>query len=132
MVIDASAALEWVLQTPKGGQVEHRIQMRRGAGRRLFAPQLLDVEVAQVLRRHCARGLLSGVRAEAAFNDVLQMPVSRYPHEPLMLRVWELRQNLTAYDAVYVVLAEALDVPLLTCDPSIARAPGHDAEIELV
>jgi predicted nucleic acid-binding protein len=84
---------------------------------------LLDVEVAQVLRRHVAKGLVSEARGQTALEDFLQMPLLRYPHDVLLPRVWELRKNLTAYNALYVALAEALQMPLLTCDANIAGAP---------
>jgi predicted nucleic acid-binding protein len=132
IVIDASAAIEWVLQTPKGAEIEARIFWKPGESPRLHAPHLLDVEVAQVLRRHVARKLMSQVRGETALHDFLQIPFVRYPHELLLPRVWELRKNLTAYDAVYVALAEVLEVPLLTCDANIASAPGHRARVDVV
>jgi predicted nucleic acid-binding protein len=131
-VIDASAVIEWLLQTPKGAEIEARIFRKPRESPRLHAPHLLDVEVAQVLRRHVARKVMSEVRGETALHDFLQIPLVRYPHELLLPRVWELRRNLTAYDAVYVALAEALEVPLLTCDANIPRAPGHRARIDLV
>jgi predicted nucleic acid-binding protein len=132
IVIDASAAIEWVLQTSKGEQVEARIFRKRGGSTRLHAPHLIDVQVAQALRKHVAKGRLSEGRGLSALQDFLDIPVLRYPHDVLLPRVWELRQNLTAYDAVYVALAEALDAPLLTCDASIANAPGHEADVEVV
>jgi predicted nucleic acid-binding protein len=132
IVIDASAAIEWVLQTPKGAEIEARIFRKPGASSRLHAPYLLDVEVAQVLRRHVAKGLVSEGRGQTALEDFLQIPLLRYPHDVLLQRVWELRKNLTAYDAVYVALAEALEMPLLTCDASIAGAPGHRARVDVI
>jgi predicted nucleic acid-binding protein len=132
IVIDASAAIEWVLQTAKGAQIEVRIFRKPGESPRLHAPHLLDVEVAQVLRRHVVKGLVSAARGQAALEDFLQIPLQRYPHDVLLPRVWELRKNLTAYDAVYVALAEALDMPLLTCDANIAVAPGHRARVDVI
>ena len=132
IVIDASAAIEWVLQTAKGAQIEVRIFRKRGESLRLHAPHLLDVEVAQVLRRHVAKGLISETRGQTALEDFLQIPLLRYPHDVLLPRVWELRKNLTAYDAVYVALAEALEMPLLTCDANIAGAPGHRARVDVI
>ena len=132
IVIDASAAIEWVLQTPKGAEVEARIFRTRGEFARLHAPHLLDVEVAQVLRKHVAKGLLSEHRGQTALQDFLQIPLWRYPHDFLLERVWALRKNLTAYDAAYVALAEALDMPLLTCDANIGGAPGHRARVDVV
>jgi predicted nucleic acid-binding protein len=132
IVIDASAAIEWVLQTRKGGEIEARIFRKRGELPRLHAPFLLDVEVAQVLRRHVAKGLISEGRGQIALQDFLQIPLLRYPHDVLLERVWALRKNLTAYDATYVALAEALDMPLLTCDANIGGAPGHRARVDVV
>ncbi|MGE3844200.1 MAG: type II toxin-antitoxin system VapC family toxin [Vicinamibacterales bacterium] len=132
MVIDASAAIEWLLQTPKGAEIEARIFREPGESPRLYAPHLLDVEVVQVLRRHVAKGLVSEARGQTALDDFLQMPLLRYPHDVLLPRVWELRQNLTAYDAVYVALAEALDMPLVTCDAHIAGTPGHRARVDVI
>ena len=71
-------------------------------------------------------------RGAAALADLADLPVRRYPHDILLPRVWELRNNLTAYDAVYVALAEALDAPLLTRDKRLAAAAGHHARVELV
>ena len=132
IVIDASAAIEWVLQTAKGAEVEARIFRKRSASARLHAPHLLDVEVAQVLRKHIIKGGLSEGRGQTALQDFLQIPLLRYPHDFLLERVWALRKNLTAYDALYVALAEALDLPLVTCDARIAGAPGHNARIDVV
>jgi len=132
IVIDASAAIEWVLQTPKGAEVENRIFRKTSELPRLHAPHLLDVEVAQVLRKHVAKGLVSEGRGQTALQDFLQIPLLRYPHEFLLERVWALRKNLTAYDAVYVALAEALDMPLVTCDANIGGVPGVRARIDVV
>jgi predicted nucleic acid-binding protein len=132
MVIDASAVIEWVLQTSKGAEIEARIFRKIGESTRLHAPYLLDVEVAQVLRKHVAKGLLPASRGLAALEDFLQIPLLRYPHDLLLPRVWELRRNLTAYDAVYVALAEALDMRLLTCDANIAGAAGHKARVDVI
>lgn len=129
IVLDASAALEWLLQTPLGGRVEKRIFARADT---LHAPHLLDVEVAQVLRRYAAAGVITGVRGEEALDDLFDLACTRYPHGDLLGRAWELRANLTAYDAVYIALAEALDAPLVTCDSRLVSAPGHDARVELI
>jgi predicted nucleic acid-binding protein len=132
IVIDASAAIEWMLQTPKSAEIEARIFRKPGESPRLHAPHLLDVEVAQVLRKHVAKGFVSEGRGQTALEDFLQMPILRYPHDVLLPRVWELRKKLTAYDAVYVALAEALEMPLLTCDAKVAGAPGHRARVEVI
>lgn len=97
----------------------------------LHAPHLLDVEVAQILRRFVRRGELAPDRAREALDDLASLPLERYSHEILLSRVWTLRENLTAYDAVYVALAEILDATLLTRDARIPRAPGHAARIEV-
>jgi predicted nucleic acid-binding protein len=90
------------------------------------------VEVAQVLRRYALSGDVGAERCRAALDDLAALPLNRYPHDFLMSRVWELRTNMSAYDAVYVALAEALDAPLFTRDRRLAKAPGHRARVELV
>ena len=92
----------------------------------------LDVEIAQVIRRYALSGQINADRALAALADFVDLPLHRHPHHFLMPRVWELRNNLTAYDAVYIALAEVLDAPLLTHDRRLAAAAGHRAQIELV
>jgi predicted nucleic acid-binding protein len=128
IVVDASALLEALLRTPAGEAVEARLFDPRQT---LHAPHLLDVEVAQVIRRYAANGDIDAERGRAALADLSDFPLHRYPHDFLLPRVWELRNNLTAYDAVYVALAEALDAPLLTRDQRLAAAAGHHARIEL-
>ncbi|MBW3611725.1 MAG: type II toxin-antitoxin system VapC family toxin [Actinobacteria bacterium] len=129
IVLDASAAVELVLRLPLGGKVAQRLADPDEA---VHAPHLLGVEVAQVVRRYVHRGELGAQRAVEALGDFADLDVVRHPHEPLLLRMWHLRDNLTAYDATYVALAEALDAPLLTLDAGLANAPGHDARVELV
>lgn len=97
----------------------------------LHAPHLLDVEVAQILRRFVRRGELAPDRARQALEDLASLPLERYSHEIVLSRVWMLQENLTAYDAVYVALAEVLGATLLTRDTRIPRAPGHAARIEV-
>jgi len=99
---------------------------------RLAAPELVDLEVAAVLRRLVLTGEVDQARAEQALRDWRALPIRRYRHGLLLPRVWDLRDNLTAHDASYVALAEALEVPLLTCDGRLARSMGHDAVIEHV
>jgi predicted nucleic acid-binding protein len=129
IVIDASALLEVLLRTPDAQAVEGRLF---DPDETLHTPHLLDIEVAQVIRRYAAKGELDGARGAAALEDLASFPLRRYPHGLLLPRVWELRSNLTAYDAVYVALAEALEAPLLTRDRRLAAASGHRATIELV
>ena len=96
----------------------------------VHVPHLLDVEVTHALRRHALRGRLSSERSAEVFADFADIKMTRYPHSSLLGRVWELRNNLTAYDATYVALAEALDAPLLTRDAKLARAPDVYAVVE--
>lgn len=127
IVVDASVVLEVLLATPAGTRASQRVL---GDRETLHAPHLLDVEVAQVLRRYEAAGELDAERGRQALADLTDMPINRYPHDLLLPRVWELRDNLTAYDAVYVALAEALGVPLLTRDRRLSAASGHRARVE--
>ena len=101
-------------------------------GETLHAPHLLDLEVAQVLRRYYRIKDVSRQRGEQALVDLADFPIERYPHTDFLQRIWDLRDNLTAYDAAYVALAEALSAPLLTCDSKLANAYGNRALIELV
>jgi predicted nucleic acid-binding protein len=118
-----------LLRTPAAPAVEERLLDPEET---LHAPHLIDIEVAQVLRRYAIAGEAAEERCRAALADLADLPLTRYPHDFLLPRVWELRGNLTAYDAVYVSLAEALDAPLVTRDQRLANAPGHRARIELV
>lgn len=129
IVVDASALLEVLLRTPDANAAEDRLF---GSRRSLHAPHLLDVEVAQTIRRYAASGEIDAERGLIALAVLAGLPLRRYPHDFLLPRIWELRNNLTAYDAAYVALAEALDAPLLTRDRRLAAAAGHRAEIELV
>ena len=129
IVLDASAVIEWLLKTDAGSRIDRRIFARSEP---LHAPHLLDVEVAQVLRRYVRDKKLTERRGGEALTDFSDMPVNRYPHDFLLPRVWELRSTLSAYDAVYVALAEALDATLLTCDRKIASASGHHASVEVI
>lgn len=128
IVVDASAVLEVLLRTQAARPIETRLFESRET---LHAPHLIDVEVAQVLRRFAISGEAGAERCRVALADLMDFPVSRYPHDFLLPRIWELRSNLTAYDATYVALAEALDAPLVTRDQKLANAPGHHARIEL-
>jgi len=129
IVVDASAVLEVLLRTPVSQALEERLSE---PGETFHAPHLIDVEVAQVLRRCAIGGAIDPQRCGEALADFADIPLRRYPHDVLLLRIWELRGNLTAYDAAYVALAEALNAPLITHDRRLANAPGHRARIELV
>jgi len=97
----------------------------------LHAPHLLDLEVAQVLRRLAHQGVLPATRADEALHDLIDLRVTRYPYLVLLPRIWQLRHNFSAYDAAYIVLAEKLHAPLITRDGRLASASGHGASIEL-
>jgi predicted nucleic acid-binding protein len=128
IVLDASAAVDWLLQTPAGKQIENRIYRSNES---LHSPHLLDLEVAQVLRRLVRESAISLLRAQQAIDDLLDLRVTRYPHDLLLPRIWHLRQNLTAYDAAYIALAEKLGAALLTRDARLSSAPGHKARVEV-
>ncbi len=128
IVVGASALLEILLRTPAAHSIELRLF---SPGETLHAPHLIDLEVAQVLRRYVGTGQMRGGRGREALDDLAALRLRRWPHEPLLARIWELRENLTAYDAAYVALAEALEAPLLTRDRRLASAPGHRARVEL-
>jgi predicted nucleic acid-binding protein len=129
IVVDASALLEFLLQTPLGARVEARLFH---AGDELHAPHLVDVEVVQVLRRLVRTGEVSSIRAGEAIADLTDLDLHRHDHLDLLGRAWKLRDNLSAYDAVYVALAEAIDAPIITCDVALAKAPGHGARVEAI
>jgi predicted nucleic acid-binding protein len=128
IVVDASAMLEVLLRTETGARIEDRLL---SGGKSLHAPHLLDVEVAQVLRRYAAAGDLSPERGREALTDLADFPLHRYAHDVLLPRIWELRHNVTVYDATYLALAEALIAPLVTCDARLASAPRHAAKVEV-
>ncbi|HEX9269633.1 MAG TPA: type II toxin-antitoxin system VapC family toxin [Candidatus Limnocylindria bacterium] len=128
IVLDASAAVDYLLAI---GAFE-RIAARIGsAGETLHAPELLDVEVVQGLRRLVRQARLTSARAEAALGDLAGLRIRRYPHRRLIDRIWELRDNVTVFDAAYLALAEALDAPVVTADAALARSPGHRVLVEL-
>jgi predicted nucleic acid-binding protein len=129
IVLDASAAVDWLVQTGAALRIESRIFSRNQS---LHAPELLDLEVAQVLRRLVREHSLSASRAEQAIQDLLDLRITRYAHFVLLPRIWQLRHNLSAYDAAYVVLAEKLGATLLTRDARLAVAAGHAATVEVV
>lgn len=111
---------------PDGDQARARLH-----GELLAMPELADLEVASVLRRQMKAGLLDARRARLAVEDLAALPARRAPHRPLLPRCWELRDNLTIYDAAYVALAEAMSITLLSGDQRLARAPGPQCPIEI-
>ena len=102
------------------------------SGESLHAPHLIDVEVTQALRRLVQLKELTPQRAKQALDDHASLHIKRANHEDMLKRLWELRDSVTAYDGTYVALAEALDMPLITCDSKLARSHGHRAVIELI
>lgn len=129
IVLDASAAVELVLQTPRAERIAARALHPT---ERLHAPHLIDVEVAQAMRRLVQAREITVARADVAISDFEGLVIERHAHRPLFRRVWGLRASLSAYDATYVALAEALSAPMLTCDEKLARAHGHKAKLEVV
>ena len=128
IVLDASAAIDWLLQTAVGRQIDQRIYSR---GESLHAPHLLDLEVAQVLRRLVREGTVSAPRADQAIHDLLDLRVTRYPHFLFLPQIWRLRDNFSAYDAVYVGLTGKLGATLITRDARLASASARRLSIEL-
>ena len=129
IVVDASAAIEWLLQSRAGERIDARLFSRRMT---IAAPHLIDLEIAQAFRRLVAARAMTADRGEEALQDLIDLPLVRYPHDVLLPRIWHLRGGLTAYDAAYLALAEALDAPLLTCDARLKSASGHRARVEVV
>jgi predicted nucleic acid-binding protein len=129
IVLDASALVELILATPLGRRVADLLS---DPAEGIHAPHLADVEVTQVLRRYVREGSIDSDEAALAIADYCALDLQRHPHEPLLERVWALRDNLSAYDAVYAALAEVLDATLVTCDGRISRAPGLAARIALI
>ena len=128
IVADASVVLELLLRTDAAPAIEARLFRR---GETIHVPALLDLEVAQVLRRYVSRAELTSARAQVSLDLLIGFPMERYQHDALLPRIWELRDNLTAYDAAYVALAEGLRAPLATCDRRLAGAPGLRARVEV-
>ena len=127
-VVDASVLVAALTDDERSGEVA-RARLRKET---LFAPVLVDVEVLSALRRKHARGELSATRAAKAVDWLLRFPVRRAPHRPLLRRSWELRDNVTPYDAAYIALAERLGTTLLTTDARLARAPGIRCNVEVL
>ena len=129
IVVDASALLEFLLQTSLGARVEARLFRQEDE---LHAPHLLDVEITQGLRRLVRTGEVSSGRADEAIADLTDLDLHRHPHLDLLGRAWKLRDNISAYDAMYVALAGAIEATMVTCDGPLAKAPGHRARIEVI
>ena len=129
IVLDASAVIAVLLGAGSGAE---RIRGKvESPGESLHVPHVMDLEVLHTLRRQTFLGTLSRERGAEALEDLKNIAFVRYPHASLVDRVWELKDNLTAYDAAYVALAEALDAPLVTLDARLAQAPGICASVEV-
>ena len=129
IVVDASAILEILLNMPAAPRVAKRLFAARQT---LHVPHLLDLEVAHVLRRYWLAGDLSPDKGLEALHNLADFPLTRYPHDLFLPRIWELRQNFTAYDAAYLALAETLRAPFITLDKALASSSGHAAIVELI
>lgn len=129
IVVDASALLELMMNTEAGERVAARIADPEVS---LHAPHLIDLEIVQVLRRFVREGDLDRTSADLMLGALRGLDLERHGHEPLLDRIWSLRSNMTACDASYVALAEALGARLLTCDARLARAPGSRIGVELI
>lgn len=126
LVVDASVLAPALADAGDDGR-QFRDRFR---GESIAGPDLLRIEVTSVLRRHANRGHLTAEQADAAIGDLLVFPISVFPTAPLLGRVWELRPNLTPYDACYVALAEAVDSVLITADRRLVNASGPRCRIE--
>ncbi|CAN5717562.1 type II toxin-antitoxin system VapC family toxin [soil metagenome] len=129
IVIDASALVELLLRTPAAGSVESRLFDNHED---LHAPQLIDVEVVQVFRKYALAGELDADRGRTLLADLMDFPMLRHSHDTLLPRVWELRHNLSAYDATYLALAEALDAALLTDDSRLITAARRHSWVNIL
>ena len=128
MIVDASALLPYLADDDDHG----RLAREAVGDREISAPALVDLELLWSLRRQVSRGTMSERRAAEAISDLRLLDLERMPHEPLLERVWQLRQNLTPYDAAYVALAERLGQPLLTCDERLVNSSGPNCEFLLL
>jgi predicted nucleic acid-binding protein len=129
IVIDASALVELLLQTPAARSIQTRLFENLED---LHAPQLIDVEVIQVFRRYSLAGEVDADRGRALLADLMDFPMQRHSHEALLPRAWELRHNLSAYDAIYLALAEALDAALLTDDSRLVTAARRHSWVKIL
>jgi predicted nucleic acid-binding protein len=128
-VVDASVLAEYLGGGPSGERAGRRLLDAQEA---LWAPHLVDAEVGHVIRRAVSFRELSPERGRAALVDLSELPLKRIAHVGLLGRAWELRANLSFYDALYVALAEGLELPLLTLDARLGAAPGHRARVDVL
>ncbi len=129
IVLDASAVVSLLVGPgPEAARIRRKVE---SPGESLHVPHLMDLEVLHALRRQTLLGTLSQERGAEALEDLKNIAFVRYPHASLVDRIWDLKNNLTAYDAAYVALAEALGAPLVTLDARLARAPGIRATVKV-
>lgn len=128
IVLDASAVLEWLFDTPKAEALQRILDEETN----LHAPELIDVEIAQVIRRYHLNQGISADRCQQALGDFCDLPIHRVRHRDLLPLIWHYRDNLSAYDAAYVALAELLNTRLVTSDRKLSNAPGLAAEVYLL
>ena len=128
-MVDASAvAAALLMDAPIGELASERLASDHDQ----HAPSLIDLELLSMTRRWLVQGRLESARADQVIIDLTSLPIQRYPHVALVPRVWELRHDLTPYDAAYVALAESLGAVLVTADARLARAPGPQCSIDLL
>jgi len=129
MVLDASGAVEFLLNTAAGKRLAARLADEAVV---VHVPHLIDLEIAQVLRRYVRQGTLDARQGMLALDRWRGLDVQRYSHEPFLDRIWQLRSNVTTHDAIYIALAEALSTVLITGDRKLAGTPGANVAIELM
>ncbi|WP_150462743.1 type II toxin-antitoxin system VapC family toxin [Nesterenkonia ebinurensis] len=126
IILDASAITDMLTNAQPAAEVR-RILSEHSA--RAVCPHLMDAEVLSAIRRMLNQGLIEVQQADEAVHSLELLPVARLPHYPLLPRAWALRDNMSAYDALYIAMAESLDAPLITTDFKLANTPGHRAEV---
>jgi len=124
IVLDASVVVELLANSALGRSIRHQLA---ATSESFIVPHLIDIEVLSALRRLAAAQRIDSHRATQLLTELAALPVERYPHEPLIARIWELRNNFTAYDATYIALAEATGSVLFTCDESLRK--GHRSRV---
>jgi predicted nucleic acid-binding protein len=128
IVVDASVLAPALADDgPDGDRARARLR-----GEVLTAPEIIDLEVSSVLRRAAIAGRMPARRADLALNDLVDLPLRRAAHRPLLHRCWDLHHTVTSYDAAYVALAEVLGIVLVTADARLSRAPGITCEVEVL
>lgn len=130
IVADASVVVDLLLGA--GSEAGDALARRLAAGEQVCAPHLLDVEVGQVLRRFRLRNELTDARATMLVRDLVDLPIRRYPYSRLLPRAFDFRSNVTVYDGIYLALAEALDVALVTGDTALRDVPGCVAAVKVM